>query len=172
MFPWHCLLNHRMICNRILLIQSISHHLACVTAILFCFAGSWRGAMTVLDLVRFQILFGNIMIAVVSKLLWRIPSSNRLRWLGHTVVARHFVWDHLGSNQVVCIADRISMHMKINAETLITCLFVLCFRVIFCLDNGLGRTPGMGYNTWNDFECEGVWLTCTASVGQDFAGLV
>ncbi|CAE7255349.1 putative alpha-galactosidase [Symbiodinium microadriaticum] len=24
------------------------------------------------------------------------------------------------------------------------------------LDNGLGNTPQMGYNTWNDFECEGV----------------
>eukprot|EP00438_Fugacium_kawagutii_P034468 Skav200261 [mRNA] locus=scaffold128:513123:516573:+ [translate_table: standard] len=38
-------------------------------------------------------------------------------------------------------------------------LLCLCFLLgvpVFCLDNGLGRTPAMGYNTWNDFECEGV----------------
>jgi len=28
-------------------------------------------------------------------------------------------------------------------------LIVLCF----CNDNGVGRTPAMGYNTWNDFRC-------------------
>ena len=24
---------------------------------------------------------------------------------------------------------------------------------IYCLDNGLGRTPQMGWNTWNKFQC-------------------
>ena len=24
------------------------------------------------------------------------------------------------------------------------------------LNNGVGRTPAMGYNTWNDFRCNGI----------------
>ena len=36
---------------------------------------------------------------------------------------------------------------------LLLCTFV---KDTWTLDNGLGRTPPMGYNTWNDFECEGV----------------
>jgi alpha-galactosidase len=26
--------------------------------------------------------------------------------------------------------------------------------VIVCLDNGLGATPQMGWNTWNSFACD------------------
>ena len=39
--------------------------------------------------------------------------------------------------------------MKIKFLNLI---FVIC-NVIYCLDNGLGRTPQMGWNSWNKFAC-------------------
>lgn len=32
-------------------------------------------------------------------------------------------------------------------------LFFLFFSFSFSIDNGLARTPAMGYNTWNDFRC-------------------
>jgi alpha-galactosidase len=34
----------------------------------------------------------------------------------------------------------------------LTLIFVIC-SVIYCLDNGLGRTPQMGWNSWNKFGC-------------------
>lgn len=38
-----------------------------------------------------------------------------------------------------------------------TFLVGLClFHVVFGLDNGLGRTPAMGYNTWDDFRCDNI----------------
>ena len=34
-------------------------------------------------------------------------------------------------------------------------LFIICFfGKIICLDNGLGRTPQMGWNSWNKFACK------------------
>eukprot|EP00961_Rhodomonas_salina_P024027 323073-Rhodomonas_salina.1 len=36
---------------------------------------------------------------------------------------------------------------------------LLLFAVAACasgLENGLGRTPAMGYNTWNDLRCNGI----------------
>ena len=33
-------------------------------------------------------------------------------------------------------------------------LFIILFGIISCLDNGLGLTPQMGWNTWNKFGCE------------------
>ena len=32
-------------------------------------------------------------------------------------------------------------------------LFGILFQIIFSLDNGLGRTPQMGWNSWNRFGC-------------------
>ena len=39
--------------------------------------------------------------------------------------------------------------------------FLLCIGVIlciqsavYCLDNGLGKTPQMGWNSWNHFGCD------------------
>lgn len=33
-------------------------------------------------------------------------------------------------------------------------LFLLCLAPALCLDNGLGRTPPMGWNSWNHFGCK------------------
>ena len=32
-------------------------------------------------------------------------------------------------------------------------IFVIFFQIIYSLDNGLGRTPPMGWNSWNKFGC-------------------
>ena len=32
-------------------------------------------------------------------------------------------------------------------------LFIFIFKVIICLDNGLAKTPQMGWNSWNRFGC-------------------
>ena len=32
-------------------------------------------------------------------------------------------------------------------------IFSIVFQIIYNLDNGLGRTPQMGWNTWNKFGC-------------------
>ena len=32
-------------------------------------------------------------------------------------------------------------------------IFGIILQIIFNLDNGLGRTPQMGWNTWNKFGC-------------------
>ena len=32
-------------------------------------------------------------------------------------------------------------------------IFGILFQIIFCLDNSLGRTPPMGWNSWNKFGC-------------------
>ena len=32
-------------------------------------------------------------------------------------------------------------------------LFIFIFKVIICLDNGLAKTPQMGWNSWNKFAC-------------------
>ena len=32
-------------------------------------------------------------------------------------------------------------------------IFTYLLGIIFCLDNGLGLTPQMGWNTWNKFAC-------------------
>ena len=32
-------------------------------------------------------------------------------------------------------------------------IFGILFQIIYCLDNGLGRTPQMGWNSWNKFGC-------------------
>lgn len=34
---------------------------------------------------------------------------------------------------------------------LIFCLIIIC--TVYALDNGLGKTPPMGWNTWNKFAC-------------------
>lgn len=34
------------------------------------------------------------------------------------------------------------------------CLFVLFFAVGYSLDNGMGLTPPMGWNSWNHFGCK------------------
>ena len=33
-------------------------------------------------------------------------------------------------------------------------LLLLLFRLVFGYDNGLARTPQMGWNTWNRFGCD------------------
>ena len=33
------------------------------------------------------------------------------------------------------------------------CLILIFLAVVSCLDNGLGRTPPMGWNSWNHFGC-------------------
>ena len=30
---------------------------------------------------------------------------------------------------------------------------IYIIKVIYCLDNGLGKTPQMGWNSWNKFGC-------------------
>jgi alpha-galactosidase len=35
-----------------------------------------------------------------------------------------------------------------------SCLLVLGLAGVACLNNGVGRTPPMGYNTWNDYRCD------------------
>lgn len=30
---------------------------------------------------------------------------------------------------------------------------LLLTTVVLCLDNGLGKTPPMGWNSWNKFHC-------------------
>ena len=42
-------------------------------------------------------------------------------------------------------------YQKITSSILL--LFVISFEKIFSLDNGLGLTPQMGWNTWNKFGC-------------------
>jgi alpha-galactosidase len=32
-------------------------------------------------------------------------------------------------------------------------LFLFVFKILICLDNGLGKTPQMGWNSWNKFGC-------------------
>ena len=32
-------------------------------------------------------------------------------------------------------------------------IYGIFFQIIYCLDNGLGRTPQMGWNSWNKFKC-------------------
>ena len=32
-------------------------------------------------------------------------------------------------------------------------LFAIFLQIVHSLDNGLGRTPQMGWNTWNKFAC-------------------
>ena len=32
-------------------------------------------------------------------------------------------------------------------------IFSIAFQIIYSLDNGLGKTPQMGWNTWNKFGC-------------------
>ena len=39
-------------------------------------------------------------------------------------------------------------------KSLISLCFLLCIINIYSLDNGLGKTPQMGWNTWNKFGCE------------------
>ncbi len=40
--------------------------------------------------------------------------------------------------------------MSVPTKTLIFCVFIA---VVLTLDNGLGRTPPMGWNSWNKFGC-------------------
>lgn len=39
------------------------------------------------------------------------------------------------------------------------------------LENGLGQTPAMGYNTWNDFQCEGVSARNISKVADKMVAL-
>lgn len=39
------------------------------------------------------------------------------------------------------------------------------------LKNGLGQTPAMGYNTWNDFQCEGVSARNISKVADKMVAL-
>jgi alpha-galactosidase len=41
--------------------------------------------------------------------------------------------------------------MRTNIKILLVCMFVV---MSSCLDNGLGLTPQMGWNSWNKFGCK------------------
>lgn len=41
--------------------------------------------------------------------------------------------------------------MRTNMKILLVCMFVA---MSCCLDNGLGLTPQMGWNSWNKFGCK------------------
>ena len=49
--------------------------------------------------------------------------------------------------------------------------FIGLFQGIEALENGLGQTPAMGYNTWNDFQCEGVSATNISKVADKMVAL-
>ena len=44
----------------------------------------------------------------------------------------------------------------LRRQKLITVIFAVLMlpHVSWCLDNGLGRTPVLGFNSWNIFACE------------------
>ena len=39
------------------------------------------------------------------------------------------------------------------------------------LDNGVGLTPAMGYNTWNDFRCSGISAANVMAVADAMVSL-
>lgn len=45
------------------------------------------------------------------------------------------------------------------------------FEGVEALENGLGHTPAMGYNTWNDFQCEGVSARNISKVADKMVAL-
>ena len=50
-------------------------------------------------------------------------------------------------------------------------LLLACLHQVDALDNGLGLLPQMGYNTWNDFECEGVSAKSISKVADKMVEL-
>ena len=60
-------------------------------------------------------------------------------------------------------------HVRWMAAQLI--LFLGLFEGGEALENGLGQTPAMGYNTWNDFQCEGVSARNISKVADKMVAL-
>lgn len=62
--------------------------------------------------------------------------------------------------------------MANNSEVKSQKMLLLCllFGIAFATDNGLGRVPQMGYNTWNDFRCN-VKASDVIGVAEHFASL-
>ena len=50
-------------------------------------------------------------------------------------------------------------------------LFLGLLQGLEALKNGLGQTPAMGYNTWNDFQCEGVSARNISKVADKMVAL-
>lgn len=50
-------------------------------------------------------------------------------------------------------------------------LLISVIGVVQSLDNGVGRTPAMGYNSWNDFRCDNITAANIRAVTDKFAEL-
>jgi len=51
------------------------------------------------------------------------------------------------------------------------CVFAVLIASTFALNNGVGLTPAMGYNTWNDFRCNGITAQHVTEVADKIVAL-
>jgi hypothetical protein len=47
-------------------------------------------------------------------------------------------------------------------------VLLLAPAAVLAINNGVGRTPAMGYNSWNDFRCNGITAANIMKGGVSF----